>query len=213
MEEVSPTPSRGVVAGTAAVHVVVAVGALALVVGVVLSLSTPGRALLGTNGLQEQQFVRIVGPHGKACQAGETVPANAGRVRLRIGTYGPPGPDLTLRFLLHGRLVTSGTLPAGWVQGDTEVPIRPIARTSPGDRLCIENGGSGRLALAGNGGVARTDYLADQRQSWWARFGMLRDRFSQGKSTWYGGWSLPVALLLILASAVLTAVIAVRRVR
>jgi hypothetical protein len=211
--EASSTPSRGVVAGRAAARAVVAVGALALVVGIVLSLSTPGRATLGTNGRQEQQFVRIVGPHGKACQRPETVPARAGRVRLRIGTYGPPGPDLTLRFTDHGRLVTSGTLPAGWVQGDIEVPIRPIARTSVGDRLCIENSGGGRLALAGNAGIARTDYLDDREQSWWARFGMLRDRFSQGKSTWYGGWSLPAALLLILASAALTVAIAVRRVR
>lgn len=192
-------------------RLVVALGALAIVVGVVVSLSTPGRALLGTNGLTQNEFVQVLRPHRSFCQAGETLPAHTGRVRLRIGTYGSPGPDLTLRFSSHGKLMTQGTLAAGWTQGDTEVPIRPLDSVRSPVQMCVENGGSGRLAIAGNSGSLRTAYLAGDRQTWWTRFGQVRERFSQGKSSWYGGLSLPITLLLVAAAAVLAAVLLTRR--
>ena len=190
-----------------------ALGAVAIVIGVVVSLSTPGRALLGTNGLTQQQFVQVLGPHSSFCQPGETLPAHTGKVRLRIGTYGPPGPDLTLRFLRNGREITRGTLAAGWPQGDPEIPIRPLDREQTGVRMCVENGGSGRLAIAGNSGVLRTSYLAAERQTWWERLGLTADRFDEGKSRWYSGLSLPLALVLALSAWVLAAVLVARRVR
>lgn len=192
-------------------RLVAALGVLGIVLGLVAVLGREGRLTLGTNRVSEPQFVRVLGPGRTFCQAGEVVPSGAGIVQFRIGTYGPPGPPLTVRFVRRGRVVTAGNLRAGWPQGDIGVPIRPLRQAVQADRMCVRNGGGGRLAFAGERDVVRTDYLAARAGSWLARFGVLRDRFDEGKSRWFGHWSLLAALVLVLAAAVLTTVTLVRR--
>ena len=79
--------------------------------------------------------------------------------------------------------------------------------------MCVHDGGLERLAFAGETGRVRTEFFLADHGSWWSQLGTLQDRFAQGRSSWYGGWSLPVALLLVVMTAVLTCVAAIRGIR
>jgi predicted amidohydrolase YtcJ len=68
---------------------------------------------------------------------------------MRIGTYDDPGPPLTVRFLAGDRVVSSGSLKAGWKQGDVDIPITPVTADTQADRMCVHDGGLVRLAFAG----------------------------------------------------------------
>lgn len=192
-------------------RLVTALGVVGIVGALALALGGQGRLTLGTNRVSEPQFVRVLGPGRVFCQPGELVPAGAGVVQLRIGTYGPPGPPLTVRFLRGSRVLTQGRLAAGWPQGDIGVPIRPLRRDAAADRMCVRNYGPGRLAFAGERDVVRTDYLSAERTTWFARYGELADRFDEGKSRWLGGWTLGLALALMVVVAALVVAALVRR--
>jgi hypothetical protein len=200
-------------AANPAVWVVVAVSLVAILAGLASALSGRGRLTEGSNRISEPQFVRELAAGQTFCQPGEIVPADSSRLRFRIGTHGPPGPPLTVRFFTGKKLITRGFLPGGWPQGDIDVPIDPIAKTTPAERMCVHNGGKPLLAFAGERDVVRTDYFSQKVESWWGRFGTLRDRFDEGKSRWFGNWSLVMALLLAAAAGGLAIAVTLRRVR
>jgi hypothetical protein len=192
---------------------VVLAGAVAIALGVVLALSGDTRLHDGGNRVTVPAFVQTLGPGGTFCQRQEIVPAGSGVLRMRIGTYGAPGPPLTVRFYAGTRIVTRGELRQGWRQGDVDIPIAPVGRDPVADRMCVHDGGLERLAFAGEPGRVRTEFFSAETGSWWSHLDELQERFGEGRSTWYGGWSLPVALLLVLTTAVLTSVAAIRGIR
>lgn len=193
-------------------RVVVGLGALGIVVAVVVSLSHPNRTWLLSNGVVTAQYFRVLDPGETFCQSAGTIPAGTGTVRMLIGTHGDPGPALTVRYYAGRRVLTSGGVARGWDGGDfVDLSLRPLARTAESNRMCLSyEKGDARLALAGEGEQMSTQFYTAEKRTWWEQFGTLRHRFAAARSSWYGQWSLVVALVLAATGAALALAVAWR---
>lgn len=190
---------------------VVALGGVGIVVALVLTLTSPERLWLGTNGVPTAQFIGVIEVGGRFCQEEDLIPAGAGVLRMRIGTHGEPGSKVRVELLDDGRRVTRGALAAGWPEPRIDIPIVPRERDTTVDRLCIYNDGPARLAPAGDGGNARIEYHSADTDSPLGRYGTIADRYAAVRSSWLGAWSLPFAFLLSAAAGGMAAFVLVRR--
>ncbi len=189
--------------------------ALALVAGaLVLDMSRSAPRLAGTDHTFPVGFVATLHANQQLCQPAMVLPSDAQRVQVLVGTYGPPVPELTARFIGAGeRLRASGRLPAGARQGDVDIPISyPHGSAAPGT-LCIDVKGGKKTVLGGNiftagpaseqvGGVPQPGritvvYLRPGSESWWELLPVLSQRFGLGKATFFGDWTLAAAALLL----------------
>jgi hypothetical protein len=138
---------------------------------------------LGTNGVRALLFAADVPPGRTVCQSGETVPEKAAGVWLRAGTYGAPTPRLSVSIDAPGAPPMRGRLAPGWREGDIVVPVPAASAERTDARLCVTNGGPGKLALAGEAlgpvlnarvgktaqaGRVRAEYRPATAESWWA---------------------------------------------
>lgn len=201
---------------------VAAVGVLGLLVtlGVALLARAPRRS--GTNYTAPATFVAALAPGQQACQVGEELPGDTAAVQLSIGTYGRPGPPLTLAATRPGgRLLTQGALPAGWRQGTVRIPVRRVHSAAADARVCVRVAPAPRgtaITLAGNfepgyamevGGQplptakVRFDYLRPGRESWYELLPTIAHRFSIAKAGFLRDWEWLAALALVLATAFL----------
>ena len=197
------------------VRLVLAV-ALALAAGA-LALDMSGRAqrLAGTDHTTPASFVATLHSGQKLCQPGMVLPGDVQSVQVLVGTYGPPVPELTDRFLgPGGRVLAAGRLPAGAAQGNVTIPISHLHGDSTAGTLCIDVKGGRKTVLGGNiftagpaseqiGGVPRPGritvvYLRPGRESWWQLLPALSERFGLGKASFFGDWMLAVAALALL---------------
>jgi hypothetical protein len=198
------------------VRVVLAV-ALVLVAGALI-LDMSGRAprIAGTDHTNPVGFLASIPSHGSVCQAGMVLPSDTGSIEVLIGTYGPPAPQMTATFEGAGnRLVATGRLAAGAKQGYVRIPLRYAHGAAVGGILCIHLGAAvHELVLAGDqfapgpesehvdgkpqDGRIDVVYLRPGRESWWQLLGVLDERFGLGKASFFGNWTLPVAVLLLL---------------
>lgn len=168
----------------------------------------------GTSGTAPRLFVaQIPRKGGTLCQSQGTVPRDAGRIVLTIGTYGPPGPALSVSYRDEGLTVGGGQLSAGWKQGVVSIPLRPRAAELSGVRLCIHSAGGARLALAGEpagelarvggttqaGRVSVTGYTT-RAQSTLSLFPELGRRIGRGSAALLGAWSVWAIVLLTLTA-------------
>ncbi len=197
------------------VRVVLAV-ALALVAGVlILDMSRSAPRLAGTDHTYPVGFVATLHADQELCQPGMVLPGDAQRVQVLVGTYGPPVPELTARFLGSGpHPLATGRLPAGATQGDVAIPISYPHGGAAAGTLCIAVKGGKKTVLGGDiftagpaseevAGVPQpgritVSYLRPGRESWWELLPTLSERFGLGKATFFGDWTLPVAALLLL---------------
>lgn len=184
-------------------RIVVALGAVGLVVGLALTFSARSATWLGSNGVPRAQWVYVIDAGKEFCQDSIDVPPGAGTIRMRIGTHDQPGPPMTVRILEGENTLTRGSVARGWPSGDIDVNFNPLDDGFENARVCVYNDGPTRLALAGIDGLMGAQFYTRERRSWWGQFGILRDRFAEGRSTWFGAWSLYVALGLVLAAAAL----------
>jgi hypothetical protein len=201
-----PAARRGAIA------VVLSLAGVAVLAAVVLLAVRPATRLQGTNNVDAQAFVAIVRGQHRFCQPDELIPAGTAAVRLRIGTYGPPGPALHVWFRNPGRLAriaTEGRLAAGWTQGDVVVPVRTVRRATR-TRFCLRAATPHRLALAGQPlpghpaeGPVRIEYLRPGRESYVSLFPDIARRFGRGKASWAGSWTLALAAVLVLSALLL----------
>jgi len=187
-----------------------------MVVAAVLVLDMSGRAprLAGTDHTQSVAFVATMNSGQELCQPDMVLPPDTGSIKLLIGTYGRPVPELIARFVAqNGATVASGRLAAGGGQGELSIPIGYRGADSQVGTLCLAEQGGEKLAIAGApfpaGSASATvggsrqpgrialDYLRPGEESWWQLLPTLDTRFGLGKSTVFGSWTLPVAALLL----------------
>lgn len=121
--------------------------ALAVVAVVVaLVLTHPAPRLAGTNDVGAQNYAVTVKRGERVCQTGERIPGSARVLQLYSGVFGKPGPPV--RVTIDG---TGGRgsvrLPGGYSDRVLRVPLPPRPRGPA--RICLENEGRNRLALAG----------------------------------------------------------------
>jgi len=202
-------------------RVVLALGAVGLVVALVIALGSKHRVWLGTNDVEWAQFVVFVDAGHRVCQRSGELPEGLGAVRMRIGTYDHPGPPTDIVLRAGGRDVSRGTLAPGWQGGDVDVALSPLRHPVDDARLCIVNRGRTRLAVAGEDrgqGRARHQragliFFGATARPWWDRIGLLGRRFAEARSQWYGRASLVVALVLVALAAAAAFAVAWARLR
>lgn len=197
------------------VSIVLAVGVLAVAVGLAVDMSGRAVRLAGTNHVSPVAFGAAVRSNGALCQPGTVLPADAHSVELLIGTYGHPVPSLTASFSGAGsEQIATGRLPAGAREGYVEIPLRnPRGRPAAGS-LCIKVGkavqpvvfggenftpGAASEQIDGQPAAARIDllYRRGRAESWWQLLPVLAERFGLGKSSVFGTWTLPAMALLL----------------
>jgi hypothetical protein len=186
-----------------------------LVVGT-LALEMSGRAprIAATDHTNPIGFVAGMQHGQELCQPAMELPSDAQRVEVLIGTYGPPVPAVLARFVgPKGSVVASGRLAAGARQGYIRIPLSYPHGPNVSGALCLRMGSSAKVALAGDQFPAgpeseqiagksqpgRIDvvYLRPGRESWWQLLSALTQRFGLGKASFFGGWTFPAMVLLL----------------
>lgn len=198
------------------VRVVLLVAVLLVAGGLVLDLSGRAPRTAGSDHTSPAAFSATAPGGGLLCQPIATLPDDAARVRLLIGTYGRPVPALHLRFLSPaGAEVASGQLLAGARQGYVTIPLRHLSGAHVATSACLRVGGSSPVALGGesspvvtassvrvNGrpqtGTISLFYLRRGSESWWQLLPTLSRRFGLGKASFFGAWTLPLAALMLI---------------
>jgi hypothetical protein len=186
------------------------VGALALD----MSGSAPRTA--GSDHYAPLIFAASLPGAGSVCQPVVSLPRDAARVQLTIGTYGKPVPALTLRFLdPAGRASAEGYLAAGAHEGLVSIPVHDISNPEAATDACVEvERSSGPIVLGGEGvpvtsfservdgkpesGRLSLEYFRAGSESWWQLLPTLDERFGFGKAPFFGAWLLPFAALALL---------------
>lgn len=187
-----------------------AVGVLALAVLLVLALGASERRLSGSSPVQPQAFVVTKQPGGRLCLDDAVLPAGTARLGLVIGTYGRPGPRLTVTARDGGEPVSRGGLAPGWTEGPVQVPIRPVRAERAGVRLCVVNEGPGAIAYGGEpgsppGSQLSVVYLRGAPESGFEVAGRVADRFGRGKSDLFGAWTFAALVVLVVGAGALAA--------
>ena len=203
-------------------RVVLVGGVIALLVAIVVGGTRPEPVLLGSNGVRPNAFVAVL-PGGKTlCQGGWPLPRGTGRLGMTIGTYGHASRPVRARVRdARGTLVAAGGLGDGWQQGVVLLPLdRPVSRDLAGARLCLSNGGTHAIALAGSpsdgrraarigrrraAGPVSTFYVSGRPESDFARAGSIAAAM-QGPGLWgrTAPWAAVAFALLALWSVVRT---------
>jgi hypothetical protein len=209
------------------VKVVVAL-ALALVAGaLVIDMSGRAPRTAGSDHEPPVSFVATLHAGQELCQPQMVLPGDAQRMQLLVGTYGPPVPALSVRFLgTAGKLVASGRLAAGAAQGNVTIPLSYPHGGAAGGQLCIRVGGGKKTVLAGTvftpgpaseqvagapqAGRISVVYLRPGRESWWQLLPTLTKRFGLGKASFFGDWTLPAIAVLLLGVWIVAARLLVR---
>ncbi len=191
-----------------------AAGTVLLVVLVLVLLGSKPRQS-GSNYVPELEEVAHVRGDGYRCQSGTLIPADTDRVRILIGTYGRPAPELGVTVSSGGRRITSGVIPQGGPQGHVEVPLQRVDRTVPGTRVCVsvKDRGGARTVLYGSSGVVRLEWVRPGDESWFALAPTVAHRFGFAKANPVGSALLWVAGLVLLGAWGLAGRLVLREVR
>jgi hypothetical protein len=206
---------------------VVAAGLLAIaaVLAVAMLQKAPRRA--GSDLTPNGAFVVRLTSGQQACQDQELLPADTAALQMTIGTYGRPGPALSVVVTgPHGHPLTEGALRTGWRQGVVRIPVARVTRATGNASVCLRNGGPWPLTLAGdvpdpgysltvahkNGDSVRlrVDYMRPGRESWLALAPTVVHRFTIGKSDLVRDWAWVAVLALMLFAVALAATTIVR---
>jgi len=129
--------ARGKVAMTLAVGLVLLGGgvavALARAPSKVVRIGYPGVRAVNANGVNPVGFT-FGAP--VICQSGEVLPAGVSAVRLSMWSFF--GPPVRVTAYAGSRVLTEGSRAGGWVGDSVTVPVKPIARTASGVRICAD---------------------------------------------------------------------------
>jgi hypothetical protein len=188
-----------------AVRIALAAGLVLLLgaLGVTLAQSAPRAA--GSNHVPEvEEAVKFKRGGGRHCQDGETIPRDAAALRLLIGTYGRPVPELrVMASRAGGDRVTAGERPTGGGEGRVDIPVERAEDAVSGVRVCVRVGGPVRSVLYGAAGRVRFEWMRSGSESWFELLPTIVHRFALGRANLAGSLLLPfVALLLLVAWAI-----------
>jgi hypothetical protein len=195
------------------VRLVIAAGSAVLAGLVLFLLLGEDQRRAGGNFTPEWGPVIELRGADRHCQEGELVPADSAGLRLRVGTHGPPTPELSVRVTEPaGELVSSGRLAPGHPQGHVVIPIDRVDRTAAGLEVCVATGGAGRTVLYGRGDDVRFDWLRPGSESRVAMLPTVAHRFGLAKLNPFGDWLLVLVALVLVAACVVALRLVVREV-
>jgi hypothetical protein len=134
------------------------------------------------------------------CEPEQLVPGDSGALRILLGTYGRPTPELRVTLSAPGRgVVSEGRLSPGRQEGSVLVPIERVDQTV-GGTVCIRTGAGGRTVLYGRGEQIRLDWLRPGTETRLALLPTIAHRFGLAKLNPFGsGLLLLVGVLLAAA--------------
>lgn len=204
-----------------------ALGALAVLVGVVLALSQRSERLAYSNTrVESSETATVVEPGGEYC-GNLHFPESAAIVRLYGGTRGLVGPPVEVTVsTLSRRLLTSGRR-AGDYGDNRPVDIRLRTPHEGADlaRICIRNLGenvvqfadaqslSGAISVREEEAFMRMDLLLDGRPRNVDLAGKVAGRASLMKSSLIGTWTIWALVPLMLGLAAVAVLLVVREAR
>jgi hypothetical protein len=197
------------------VRVVLGVALLLVAGGLALDMSGRAQRGAGSNHISPAVFSASVPTGGLVCQPVTSLPSDAARVQLLIGTYGHAVPDLEMRFLgARNTEVAVGHLPAGAREGLVTLPLIHLRAAPAPERACLRVAGTSPVVLGGEAGPVDPGaesingrqqpgrvsllYLRSGKESWWQLLPTLAHRFGLGKASLFGDWTLSVVALLLL---------------
>jgi Predicted membrane protein (DUF2142) len=207
--------------------VCLAIGLLALAVGLALALSHSAQPRTGTNGVWPQFPLGALGPGQRICQAGELLPADTARVQFAVQPTQRVGPRIAVTLSRGGRtLARTSMLVAARNGALASAPVQPRAQDLDAVRVCLAVAGRGRVELIGGPTPANTGqltangratgasipitYVQADAASWWSRASTVSDRMGLGRGDWGGGWVAWLAAALLLGSLALVVLALVR---
>jgi hypothetical protein len=199
---------------------------LALLTGALVAiLSGSPVGVAGTNTIAAQSRVASVSGGFHACQMSGVLPR--GTSGIRISASANTGPRVTVKVLMHGRLITSGEREAGWGVGETvTVPVKRVTTPVTNGEVCVTFGPSierirlnglptSKTALAGNPGTGfalRFEYLQPLQASWWSVASSVARRMGYQRAP-SGAWVSFAVIALTIAMVVLVVVLVLRELR
>jgi hypothetical protein len=191
----------------------IAATVVATVIGVIVLGTRTEPRLAASNGVDAGSFSVAVPDGHRHCLRGEFVPRDADRIRMTIGTFEQPMPPLDVTVTdADGR-----TLADRRVQAPAEgVVVLPLGRTTdqprPDSTVCLTPHGR-KIVLGGFRDRARIEWLRPGSESVLGLSGTVLQRFGVGKPGWMGGWTLVLAIALVVAVWALTARLLLREAR
>lgn len=191
------------------VRIALAGGAVAVLVALAVVLSRSDYRQSGSNYVPESGEAVTIPGTGEHCQAGQVVPEDTAGLRLLIGTYERPAPELAVEVSASGSEVTSGARAAGGREGRVRIGLEPVEETTGGARVCVrvrvraEPGR--RTVLYGSGELVRLEWLREGPESWLGLAPAVAERFGLGKPNPFGSLLLPLMALALVAAWVAAA--------
>jgi hypothetical protein len=195
------------------VRIALAGGLALLALALVLTLSGSPATLASERAISIDTQLTATQHDLSVCQDGETLPQ--GTTAMRFSLKALIGPRVEVKALLGRRVVASGERAPGWTAGDVTVPVRRVAHTIVGAKVCLAFALSdetvdiagGRTpptqaAVTGNGqtlpGRIKIEYLRPGQRSWWSLALSTARHLGLGRA-WAGTWVALLALALMAA--------------
>lgn len=187
------------------------------------------RKLAFTLGVVPAQVAAELRPDATVCQRPVAVSTEFAHIRFGIGTFGRIGEplDVEVRALPGGRVLASGTLPAGYGDSTQQSVEVGTVRAPRQVEVCITNRGARKSAIYGGvtaaapnteayvgGGPTGSDlslvFDRSEERTMLATVPDIFERASLFRPGWVGGWTfwLLAALLLIGVPALLSVALA-----
>jgi hypothetical protein len=185
------------------VGAVLAAALVAVAVGLAIVLLDTAPRQAGTNSVPESGEALTIEGSGSHCQGDQVIPADAASLRLLLGTFERPTPELDVSVRARGETISSGRLPAGGREGRVVIPIEPVAALHDHAEVCIEVRAPGegrRIVLYGVPGQVRFEWLRAGEESWLELLPTVAHRFGLGKPFLSGAWVLGLAAALLAAA-------------
>jgi hypothetical protein len=182
------------------VRAVVGGGFALLLVALAVTLLQSSPRSAGSNYVGELEEVAELRGADRRCQDDEGIPADTGALRLLIGTYGRPAPDLRVTVTRRGEIVTAGSRPGGGPEGHVDIPVREVDDGASGVRVCVAAGAGGRTVLYGSAGRLHLEWLRPGSESWLELLPTIAHRFALGRWNPFGTLLLPLVALLLAAT-------------
>ncbi len=160
------------------------------------------------------------------CQSREVLPR--GTTAIRLGLFGVTSPEVALRVFAGSRVLTEGTLAAGWSGEGATVPVRALPRTVASVRVCFTmESVTGEVTMVGRRtppaeatvGGARPlpgrisiEYLHPGPRSWASLAVSVARRLGLGRAA-AGTWNALLVLTLALTALTLSSWLVLRDLR
>jgi hypothetical protein len=208
------------------VKLVLAVGLGATLAAVFLLLLRSPLVLAGTNSVAADSGAEFEHGNFTGCQSVGAIPVGTSALRIAVEARAV-GPEVSVRILSGGSVVSEGRLPTGWGSAPrATVPIESLSHAVNDGRVCTSFGpavepfrlhGTHTTAPLRLSGRPRTlalriEYLRPGDKSWLSLASSTAHHMGLGRAAG-GTWIVFLALALMLAVAVLASRLASRELR